>query len=160
MLPQIDFSTYPSQIFWALVSFGILYFMISKIIMPKFENIVSSREDNIKDNINSSDQLFEKITKLKQDYNTQLKSTYTEANRIRENKITQFNNLYTNNKSTFQQEINQLVTNNLSDIDKNLASFKKSQSDAVIDLAAFILEKMLATVPNKDILQKCYKKVV
>ncbi|ABD44700.1 ATP synthase B/B' CF family protein [Ehrlichia chaffeensis str. Heartland] len=42
-IPQLDITSYPSQLFWFFLSFGILYFLISKNIIPKLENVLKKR---------------------------------------------------------------------------------------------------------------------
>ena len=50
-LPQLDFSTYPSLIFWSIISLTILYFVMSFIITPRISNIFNNREQNIQNNL-------------------------------------------------------------------------------------------------------------
>ena len=47
-MPQLEITTYPSQIFWLVVSFLILYLIMSKIIIPKIASVIKSRESEIK----------------------------------------------------------------------------------------------------------------
>jgi len=34
-MPQLDFSTWPNQIFWLLVTLVVIYFVLSKIALPR-----------------------------------------------------------------------------------------------------------------------------
>ena len=34
-MPQLDFATFPNQIFWLLVALVIIYFVLSKIALPR-----------------------------------------------------------------------------------------------------------------------------
>ncbi|QGR02904.1 hypothetical protein EDL79_04715 [Ehrlichia ruminantium] len=43
IIPQLDITSYPSQLFWFFLSFGILYLIVSKNVLPKIENIVRNR---------------------------------------------------------------------------------------------------------------------
>lgn len=44
-LPQLEVSTYSSQIFWLFITFSILYFFISKSFIPKILDILKKREE-------------------------------------------------------------------------------------------------------------------
>jgi F-type H+-transporting ATPase subunit b len=48
-MPQIEqiASTYASQIFWLLITFGILYFGIGKVMVPRIQATVESRDTRI-----------------------------------------------------------------------------------------------------------------
>ena len=48
-MPQIEqiASTYASQIFWLLVTFGALYFFVGKLMVPKIQATVEARDQRI-----------------------------------------------------------------------------------------------------------------
>lgn len=51
-MPQLDVSTFPSQLFWLAISFFILYVILSYIALPKISRLLESRETLIQDKIN------------------------------------------------------------------------------------------------------------
>ena len=57
-MPQLEITTFPSQIFWLVISFFILYIILSRIIIPKISYVIKTRESEIKNNIHISEQLF------------------------------------------------------------------------------------------------------
>ena len=46
-LPQLDYASYPSQIFWLAVSFVLLYIIVSRIALPRISQILQRRMRNI-----------------------------------------------------------------------------------------------------------------
>lgn len=46
-LPQLDSRTYPSQIFWLIVSFGLLYYLLKTKAIPRIADILETRQDRI-----------------------------------------------------------------------------------------------------------------
>ena len=48
-MPQIEqiASTYASQIFWLLVTFGALYFFVGKLMVPKIQATVDARDTRV-----------------------------------------------------------------------------------------------------------------
>ena len=48
-LPQLDSSTYASQIFWLLVTFALLYFLMSKVFLPRLGGVIEERRNRIAD---------------------------------------------------------------------------------------------------------------
>ncbi len=48
MMPQLDFATFPSQLFWLAVNFALLYWLMTKIALPRVGNILQSRAAAIK----------------------------------------------------------------------------------------------------------------
>jgi len=46
-LPQLDARTYPSQIFWLIVSFALLYRLLKTKAIPRIADILETRQDRI-----------------------------------------------------------------------------------------------------------------
>jgi F-type H+-transporting ATPase subunit b len=46
-LPQFDFSWWPGEIVWTLVIFGVLFFLFSRVFVPKISGVIADREDRI-----------------------------------------------------------------------------------------------------------------
>jgi F-type H+-transporting ATPase subunit b len=46
-LPQLDFSTFPSQIVWLIVAFGTLYWLMTRKALPRLTDILEAREERI-----------------------------------------------------------------------------------------------------------------
>ena len=42
-IPQLDFATFPNQIFWLVVSFAVLYLIISRIVLPRMDGTLEKR---------------------------------------------------------------------------------------------------------------------
>jgi F-type H+-transporting ATPase subunit b len=46
-LPQLDTRTYPSQIFWLILSFALLYWLLKTKAIPRIADILETRQDRI-----------------------------------------------------------------------------------------------------------------
>ncbi|MCE3255124.1 MAG: synthase subunit b [Rickettsiaceae bacterium] len=49
-MPQFDPSSFISQLFWLAICFGLLYFSMSKIFLPRIREILRERHSNIDKN--------------------------------------------------------------------------------------------------------------
>src|SRR5271157_3555225 len=43
-MPQLDFSTFPSQLFWLAVVFVVLYLLMARIGLPKVGAVIAERK--------------------------------------------------------------------------------------------------------------------
>ncbi|MBQ4874870.1 MAG: hypothetical protein HRK26_01985 [Rickettsiaceae bacterium H1] len=68
MLPQLDYSTYPSQIFWLIVNFIFLYYLISFFIIPKIDNIIAKRSKLLENNKKTVEENYSLIKLNKEKY--------------------------------------------------------------------------------------------
>ena len=67
-LPQLDISTFPTQIFWLIVTFAVLYVIMSKIAVPRIADVLEERQERIEDDIETADRLREEAEKVKAEY--------------------------------------------------------------------------------------------
>ena len=95
-MPQLEIATYPSQIFWLVVSFMVLYLIVSRIIIPKISSVIKNRESEIKNNIHISEQLYKdteiinnEIEKVRQDTETKAREIINNLKEITNKKINQ-----------------------------------------------------------------------
>ena len=81
-MPQLNPEFWISQIFWLTITFGILYVVLSKLILPKISANLESRKSQILENIEAADrQREESETKLKE-YEEVISKGKTEAKNI------------------------------------------------------------------------------
>jgi F-type H+-transporting ATPase subunit b len=46
-MPQLDLSTWPPQLIWLAITFGALYFVISRLVIPKLGGVIEERKSTI-----------------------------------------------------------------------------------------------------------------
>ena len=50
-MPQLDPEFWFSQIFWLVITFGILYLVLSKLILPKISDNLETRKSQVLENL-------------------------------------------------------------------------------------------------------------
>ena len=56
-MPQLDPEFWISQIFWLVLTFGVLYIVLSKLILPKISANLELRKSQIQENIEAAEKL-------------------------------------------------------------------------------------------------------
>jgi F-type H+-transporting ATPase subunit b len=46
-MPQLDMSTWPPQLFWLAISFALLYFVVSRIVIPRTGGVIAERKNTV-----------------------------------------------------------------------------------------------------------------
>ena len=54
-MPQLNPEFWVSQMFWLVLTFGILYIILSKLILPKISDNLESRKSQILENIETAE---------------------------------------------------------------------------------------------------------
>lgn len=81
-LPQLDFATFPNQIFWLLVTLVVIYFVLSKIALPRISGVIADRSGTILNDISTAEELKLKAKEAEEAYNKALAEAKAEAQRI------------------------------------------------------------------------------
>ncbi len=50
-LPQLDISTWPTQVFWLVVSFALAYLLFSRLVTPRIGLVLEERASRINEDI-------------------------------------------------------------------------------------------------------------
>ena len=84
-LPQLDFDTYPSLIFWSIISLVIGYFLMAYLVTPQIKSIINLRETNIQNDLIKAKTSNEESEKIKNEVlNNQVEIKLNSQNLINE----------------------------------------------------------------------------
>ena len=81
-MPQLDFSTWPPQIIWLVITFGILYLVISKFALPKIGGAIESRQNRIASDLDEAQRLKDESERAIAAYETALAEAKAKAHGI------------------------------------------------------------------------------
>lgn len=88
-LPQLDFNTYPSLIFWSIVSLILGYLLMRYLVTPNIKSILNNRETNLQNDL------------------VKAKTSSQEAEKIKENIIKSQTELKTRSQLIIKQAISE-----------------------------------------------------
>ena len=78
-LPQLDVATYPSQLFWLVVSFVALYLLLSKVALPRVGEVLESRQERIDNDLAKAQQLRDEAATVQSAYEASLADSRAKA---------------------------------------------------------------------------------
>ena len=81
-MPQLDFSTFPNQIFWLVVALVAIYFILTKIALPRIATVLTDRQGAITNDIAAAEELKRKAHEAEEAYEKALADARAEAGRI------------------------------------------------------------------------------
>ena len=71
-MPQLDFSTWPNQIFWLLVTLVVIYLLLTRIALPRIGAVLADRKGAITNDLAAAEELKQKALKAEKAYNEAL----------------------------------------------------------------------------------------
>ncbi len=78
-MPQLDFSVFPSQLFWLSISFFSMLFIMSKLIIPRIAEMINLRKDKIDGYLQKAAEIKDKAEDALQKYHQALQKATDEA---------------------------------------------------------------------------------
>lgn len=81
-MPQLDVSTFPNQIFWLVVTLIAIYFILSRIALPRIGSVLAERNGQITNDIAAAEELKQKATEAEAAYEKALADARAEAQNI------------------------------------------------------------------------------
>jgi F-type H+-transporting ATPase subunit b len=81
-MPQLDPTIFPNLIFWLVVALLALYFILSKVALPRIGTVMTERNDAISNDIEQAALLKRRAEEAEASYNAALARARDEAHRI------------------------------------------------------------------------------
>ena len=81
-IPQLDFSTFPNQIFWLAVFLAVLFIIVRRVAIPRIDGILEARRSRIEDDLKQAEQASQEADQLREATAGALRRAKTEAEKI------------------------------------------------------------------------------
>ena len=149
-MPQLNPEFWISQIFWLSLTFGILYIVLSKLILPKISANLELRKSQIQENIEAAERLREKSdTKLKEYDDLILKSKIKAKNIYKDarEKVIKDINL---KKEVLDRQIDEEIKK----VEKEIEVLKKNAPEKInkiaIETSSELIKKLIGAEINSS----------
>lgn len=81
-MPQLDFSTFPNQIFWLVVTLVVIYLVLSRVALPRIAGILAERKGTIGNDLAAAEELKSKAQAAEAAYQKALEDARADAGKI------------------------------------------------------------------------------
>ena len=149
-MPQLNPEFWISQIFWLTLTFGILYLVLSKLILPKISANLESRKLQILENIEAAEkQREDSETKLK-DYEEIISKSKLDAKTIfdqaREKALKDIN--------TKREVLDKQIDDEINKAEEEIKTLRKSAPDKInkiaIETSSELVQKLIGAEVNNS----------
>ena len=149
-MPQLNPEFWISQIFWLTLTFGILYVVLSKLILPKISANLELRKSQIQENIEAAEkQRKDSESKLKEYEEIVIKSKSEAKNIFKETREKTLKDI-NSKKETLEKQINEEIKK----VEKEINELKKTAPQRInkiaIETSSEILKSLLGTEINNS----------
>lgn len=81
-MPQLDFATFPNQIFWLVVTLVAIYLILTRVALPRIGAVLAERQGTITNDIAAAEDLKRQAAAAEDAYNKALADARSEAQAI------------------------------------------------------------------------------
>ena len=149
-MPQLNPEFWISQIFWLTLTFGILYLVLSKLILPKISTNLESRKSQILENIEAAEKQREDSETKLTEYDELISKSRLEAagifNQAREKALKDIN--------AKREVLNKQIDEEISKAEEEIKILSDGAPDKItriaIDTSSEIIQKLIGAEVNNS----------
>lgn len=146
-MPQLETSTYFSQIFWLITTFLSLWFFMAWFIIPKIEDVMEQRRRKIDDFVQKAERFNKQALVSLNKYEKALEKAKAEAqNAIADNK-----KILETSVLARRSQVEELLNKKIADTEIMLAKEKQETLIAIDELALTLATDILAKLDIQNI---------
>ena len=149
-MPQLNPEFWISQIFWLMLTFGTMYVILSKFILPKISNNLESRKSQILENIEAAEKQREDSEAKLKEYDEIILKSKSEAktmfNQTREKALKDI--------MAKKEVLDQQIDNEINKAEKEIEVLRISAPDKInkiaIETSSELLQKLIGSGVNSS----------
>lgn len=141
-MPQLDFATFPNQIFWLLVTLVVIYFVLSRIALPRIGGVLAERQGTITNDLAAAEELKQKAANAEAAYEQALADARAEAGRIVETAKAEIQSDLNAELARADEQISAKAAESEAAIAKIRDEASVTARDAAVDTAAALVEAL------------------
>ena len=161
-MPQLNPEFWVSQIFWLIITFGFLFIILSKLILPKISNNIESRKSQILENIETAEkQRADSENKIKEYEKIIFESKIEAKNYFNEARLKILRDIESK-REDLEKEINSEINESEKEIIELKSTSVEKINKIAIETTSDLVKSFLETEVNKSnisaVVEDLYKK--
>lgn len=153
-LPQMDVSTFPGQLFWLAITFGILFWQMSSNILPRLGGIIEERKDRIADDLDRAAEFRLEAEEAQKSYEEALSDARAKAQTIAGDTRNAINDEIAALQATMEAELATKVEAAETRITAMRTSATEKVREAAADTTRAVVEALIEEVPSGESINK------
>lgn len=148
--PPFDSTTFASQLLWVALSFAVLYFVMSKIALPRIAKVLDGRHARISGDLAEAQKLRAESEDAVAAYDKALADARANAQAIAQQARDTMAAEFDGRRKALEADLNQKITSAETTIRANAASAMSNVRDIAAEAAATIVERLTGVTPGRS----------
>jgi F-type H+-transporting ATPase subunit b len=146
--PPFDATTFPSQILWLAITFGVLYAFVSRVVVPRVGGIIEERSDRIARDLDEAARLNARAEEAMASYEKALGDARAKAQAIAQ----EARDAVTSQSDARRKVLEADLATRLAAAEKTIADRKVAAMGSVREIAAdtvgVLVERLVGSAPK------------
>ena len=155
-MPQLDPTYWPSQAFWLILIFTLLYFSISKFFLPKIKNNLDNRENKIKEDLENASKFKELSESKLKEYELILENAKKEVSKIHFDTKKKLDKDIQSKKEVMEKDIE----NEILKAQKEIEELKKNSISSIQNISENIASNIIENISGDKLNESSVKAMV
>ena len=146
-MPQFNAKSFPSQLFWLVITFSILYAVVTWIILPRIRENIRLRKNKVSNNLERSEAIKNDIEKMIKEYDLKI-------NEAKENVSSMIKKSVLKSADEFNSQVNivkKQIEIKQKEVESNLSKYKNDIEENTIDASASVAVQIINKIISKKI---------
>jgi F-type H+-transporting ATPase subunit b len=148
-MPQLDVNAWPPQLFWLAVTFLVLYFIISKIVIPRTGGVIAGRQNQIDSDLASAQRSKADTDRAVAEYEKALAEARSKAHAIAQETRDRLSGEVDKERGKLDDELAKKIAAAEKSIQETRGRALASVSELATDIAADIVSRLTGTSVTK-----------
>ena len=149
-MPQLDPEFWLSQIFWLIISFGIMFIILSKFVLPNISSNLETRKSQILSNIETADKQRKQTEDKIEEFNKIILNSHQQAKSVINLTKKKLNEDLNKRRETLEIELNKEIA----DAENEILDLKNKSPEKInkiaIETSSDLLIQLIGTEVNKS----------
>ena len=149
-MPQLNPEFWISQIFWLTLTFGILYIILSKLILPKISDNLESRKSQILENIEAAEEQRQNSEEKLKEYEEIVLKNKMEAKSI----FNQAREKALKDISAKKDVLDKQIDDEIGNVEQEIKELQKGAADKInkiaIETSSELIQKLIGAEVNNS----------
>ena len=155
-LPQLDISTWPTQLFWLIITFSVGYFLVSTFVIPSISTVIERRSNKLSSDLNKAKKAQEDARNAFSSYQSSLEDARSQAANTLA-KATEEAKLDTAKR---EAAISKKLAANSKKAEEKISKIREETLSSLNELATDISQKIIADLTPIKVQKSVVKKYV
>lgn len=143
-MPQLDHTWFASQLFWLAVSFALLYWVMSRLVLPPLMAVMAGRQTTIASDLTLAQELKTRAEHARDDYQRTLADARLRSQQL----IDEAMDDHKNAAEKAGKEMDAIIAAKISEAEKRISTRKAELTEHLVptagELASMIVEKLIS----------------